>query len=148
MQFLIVTAEMFCLPKAAFVQNARSISALVRNALGAAMETLRFSTALCPTCVHFRHDHRVGDLAVSILLSNCKFLSSRWRDHSDNDGDGFCQNVWFVESLALALGLSLRPQAEATILPIGSVGSRCDSSKDTVQTFVEKCGGEIGLPLR
>ena len=47
-----------------------------------------------------------------------------------------------VESLALALGLSLRPQAEATILPIGSVGSRCDNSNDTFQTLVEKCGEE------
>ena len=53
-----------------------------------------------------------------------------------------------VESLALALGLSLRPQAQATILPIGSVGSRCDSSKDTVQTLVEKRGGKIRVAFK
>ena len=85
---------------------------------------------------------------MSILPSNCKFLSSRWRDHGNDDGDGFCQNVWFVESLTLALGLSLRPQAEATIFPIGSVGSCCDNSKDTVQTLVEKRGEEIRVAVK
>ena len=75
-----------------------------------------------------------------------EIFSSRWRDHGDDER--FFVEMWFVESLALALGLSLRPQAEATILPIGSVGSRCDNSKDTVQTLVEKRGEEIRVAFK
>ena len=65
------------------------MSALVRKSLGATMETLRFSTALCPTYAHFRHDHGTGEPRGVNSPEAIAIFSSRWRDHGDDDGDDF-----------------------------------------------------------
>ena len=140
MQSLIVTAVQEHVLFASWRHLCRTHTAFQRLCAilcGAAIEKLRFST----DCAQHMHT----SVMIMALPSNCKCLFSRWRDHGDDDGDVFCQNVWFVESLALELSLRLRPQAEATILTIGLVGSGCDNSKDTVQTLVEKRGEEIRI---